>query len=452
MRRARSAFTLSLLALAATTAGCAATPSAATPSAPAAPAPRNLILMIADGFGPASATLAREVAGRPLALDAHLVGAISTFAADTLVTDSAASATALASGVKTNNGMVGELPDGTAVRTVLEEAEAHGLATGLVTTSRLSHATPACFAAHVPSRGMEQEIAAQMLAQGIEVLLGGGRATFLPRGDGGLRGDGRDLLAEAGAAGYQVVVDPAGLAAAGPGRVLGLFNDSHMEFEIDRDAQAEPSLAAMTARALELLADDPDGFLLVVEGARIDHAAHANDAVSHLSDILAYDAAFAVAAAFAAESGDTLLVSTADHETGGLTLGRSIGHEAFYEWRPEVLTGFRASPSAVARAAEADGEATRVLRELAGDPDLTDGERAELDTAAADGKTARFYNVLVPAVDRLARVAWTTTGHTGVDVLVYALGPGAERFRGHRDNTEIGRTVADLFGFELSAP
>lgn len=174
------------------------------------PRPKNLILMIADGCGPASITMARDYAravlGREeLTLDAIQTGAVRTASASSRVTDSAAGATAYACGVKTYNGAIAVDTAGRPLATLLEAAKARGMATGLVATSRISHATPAAFAAHVPQRAMESEIAAQMLAQRVDVLLGGGWSYFLPTAEGGRRQDGRNLLREAEAMGYQVV-------------------------------------------------------------------------------------------------------------------------------------------------------------------------------------------------------------------------------------------------------
>ncbi|MEO1727008.1 MAG: alkaline phosphatase, partial [Bacteroidota bacterium] len=191
----------------------------AEPNAP--PPPRNLIVLIPDGFGPTSQTMAREylheIEGRELVLDRILSGAVRTYASDSRVTDSAASATAYASGVKTYNGAIGLDATRAPVATILEAAEARGMATGLVATSRITHATPAAFAAHVPQRGMELDIAAQMLDQGIEVILGGGRPFFLPTDTNtdyaGRRDDGRDLVEEARERGYAVALDRAGFNA-----------------------------------------------------------------------------------------------------------------------------------------------------------------------------------------------------------------------------------------------
>jgi alkaline phosphatase len=310
--------------------------------------PKNLILMIADGCGPASITMARDYAravlGRKaLALDAIQVGAVRTASASSRVTDSAAGATAYACGIKTYNGAIAVDTTGQPVATLLEAAKARDMAVGLVATSRITHATPAAFAAHVPQRAMESDIAVQMLDQGIEVLLGGGWQYFLPLSEGGRRQDGRNLLREAEQQGYQIVRNRAALRQSLRLPVLGLFAADHLPYEIDRDTTQIPSLAEMTRVAIELLRNNPNGFFLMVEGSRIDHTGHANDAAAHVRDVLAYDEAVAVALNFARQDGQTLVVSVSDHETGGLSLGRNVDGQGIYAWHPEVLARVRAS-------------------------------------------------------------------------------------------------------------
>uniref|UniRef100_A0A832MII9 Alkaline phosphatase n=1 Tax=Eiseniibacteriota bacterium TaxID=2212470 RepID=A0A832MII9_UNCEI len=421
--------------------------AAAAGAAPPAVAgrPRNVIFMIGDGFGPAYVALAREVAGRPLALDPHLVGSSATASSDARVTDSGAAATALACGVQAPNLAIGVCAGGLPRRSILEAAEARGLATGLVATSRITHATPAAFAAHVPKREAEDDIAAQMVRQGIEVVLGGGARHFRPYAAGGRRDDGRDLLAEARRRGIEVVADRDGLARAGRGPLLGLFADSHMSYAFERDAAREPSLVEMTEAALARLAVDPDGFFLMVEGSRIDHAGHVHDAAAAAREAIEFDEAFAASLAFARRDGRTLVVVTADHETGGLSLGRALDGRAVYDWRPGVLRGVRRSATAMAERVGRGDDPRVVLAEDAGLADLSDEEAAGIRAAAGESRVL----AIAEAVNRRALVAWTTTGHTGVDVPVWAFGPGAERFAGTRRIDELGRAVAAALGLSI---
>ena len=359
--------------------------------------PRNVVLMIPDGCGPATLAAARMVVGHPLALDGILVGAVMTRSSDARVTDSGAAATAFATGHKTYNGGISEDTLHRPLATVLEAAEAKGLATGLVATSRITHATPAAFASHVDERTSEDRIAAQMLDQGIEVLLGGGRSHFLPRAAGGARDDDRDLLAESRARGAEVVVDRDGLeragrepaprvslhvgrsraaAAAGAARpLIGLFAMDHMAFWIDQDSLAQPRLVEMTGVALERLARSPRGFFLMVEGSRIDHAAHEDDTPTTVREALEFDAAVEAALEFARRDGHTLVISCADHETGGLTLGRRIGGGSRSDLHPEELARVRASAARMADRMRAGAHPESVMREWAGVDSLGEDER-----------------------------------------------------------------------------
>jgi alkaline phosphatase len=406
--------------------------------------PKNLILLIADGFGPASATLAREVAEHSLALDALLAGSVGTEAADSEVTESAAGATAYACGLKTYNGAIAVDAERRPCRTLLEAAEARGMATGLIATSRITHATPAAFAAHVAGREEEAEIAAQMAASGADVLFGGGRGFFLPA-PAGRREDGRDLLAELTDRGYFVAAGREGFEALALTPAVALLADDHMAYELDREETDEPSLGEMMRKALDLLsrseAAQAEGFFLMVEGSRIDHAGHGNDPAAHYRDVLAYDDAVAVALDFAHRDGETLVVSVADHETGGLALGR----DGVYAWDPAFLRGVTASAERMAGRIAAGEDTLAVAREGLGVDSLTVEEAAELRRA---GDLTRL--ALAGIASRRAGVGWTTLGHTAVDVLLYRFGPGAGRLSGHLENDAVGRLLFALLGLEPS--
>jgi alkaline phosphatase len=409
----------------------------AIPAAAQAPErPTNVIFLIADGFGPASATMGRAARGGPLAFDSVLVGTVETSATNSRVTDSAAGATAFACGIKSYNGAIGVGPDGAPCRTVLEAAEARGMATGLVATSRVTHATPAAYAARVARRSMEAEIAAQMAASGVDVLFGGGRAFF----DG--REDGRDLTAELRAAGAAVALDRAAYDALDATPAVALLAPNHLEYEVDRGWTDQPSLAEMTARALRLLAESADGaargFFLMVEGSRIDHAAHGNDPVGHLHDILAYDAAVAVALAFAAEHGNTLVVSTSDHETGGMTLAR----DGVYAWDPEPLMIAAASGERLGATLREGAHPLDAVIAAVGS-DLSDEETARVAAASEPGDLVKAYLAIV---SERSRIGWTTGGHSAVDVNLYAYGPGRALFHGAMTNDAVGRAVFAALG------
>jgi len=288
---------------------------------------RNIILCIGDGMGANHIALARnQTLGQDKKLHLErlpVLGLVRTHSADAAVTDSAASATAMACGIKTNNGMLSVAPDGTAYRTILEILDKKGWRIGLVATSTITHATPAAFAAHMPSRSQQQQIARQMLDCRVDILLGGGRKYWLPEGYGsGVRTDGQNLLAQAQAGGWQIIETKQQLNNLPPGPAIGLFaNDALTTIE------PEPSLSEMAAAAIKLLsstskdwfAPEPK-FFVMIEGSQIDQAAHANDAERCIRQTLLFDMAVKEALDFASMDKHTLLIVTADHETGGLAL------------------------------------------------------------------------------------------------------------------------------------
>ena len=451
MRLSLSLLRSSLLALTVCSAG--STAQVAPPVPPARPVtlderpaarpgqPRNVVLMIADGFGPASATMAAAATGAPLALDGILVGSVETSATDSRVTDSAAGATAYACGLKTYNGAIGVDAQRRPCRTVVEAAEAAGLATGLVATSRITHATPASFAAHVESRADEAEIARQLAASGVDVLVGGGLGLFPD-----------SLRQSMAAAGWTVATDRAGYDALATTPAAALLAPSHLAYEIDRDETDQPSLAELSVRALDLLAASPDGaaqgFFLMIEGSRIDHAGHANDPAAHLGDILAYDQAVAAVLAWAAADGQTLVVSTADHETGGMTLGR----DGLYAWDPAPLLRATASFEAMGLAMGDGGDPAEVVRAGLALDALPDGAAEALRGAYASGDPAAYLALIRDLASEPAGIGWTTGGHTAVDVGLYAAGPGAEAFHGRHPNDGVGRLLFDALGLAADVP
>jgi alkaline phosphatase len=434
------------------------------PNAPAGDEPPNVILMIPDGFGPASVTMARDYlrwrdGTAELPYDSLHVGSARTFSTSSYITDSAAGGTALATGVKTYNGAISVDTTKRPVGTLLEGAEQRGMATGLVATSRITHATPAVFSAHVADRGKENEIAQQQLNQDIEVLLGGGKRHFIPESESNsARDDDKNLLNTAEQKGYQVVETAEGLANASDGPLLGVFSNGHMAYEIDRP-DTQPSLAAMTETAIDVLSKKKEGYFLMVEGSRIDHAGHGNDAATHLHDILAFNEAVKTALDVAKNDPNTLVVIVSDHETGGLTLGRNRDGEGIYAWHPDKLADVKASSAAIAdsiraiRSSDADTETVRqriedTVTRLTGVSEVSEDRVERL--RKVEGPYA-LGNAVAPVVNKEALVGWTSHAHTAVDVGLYAYGPGANRFIGNHDNTTIGQRLADLMDVDLQA-
>ncbi|GIP31845.1 alkaline phosphatase [Paenibacillus sp. J2TS4] len=284
---------------------------------------RNVILLIPDGMGIGYMTAARIFKGEELSFERYVKGLMKTYSADTNITDSAAAGTAMATGYKTNNGMISVTPEGKEPDSILDAARGKGKATGLVATSRITHATPAVFTSHDPSRGNEVALAREYIGN-VDVILGGGRDMFLLEKDGGKQPE-RDLVAEAKAGGYDYITNRKEISQVKSNKVLGLFAMSDLKYEIDRDKENVPSLAEMTRLAVDVLSKKDNGFFLMVEGSQIDWAGHANDPVALIHDMLAFEKAVDVALEFAKKDKNTLVVVVGDHETGGINIGNTPG-------------------------------------------------------------------------------------------------------------------------------
>jgi len=289
--------------------------------------PRHIILLIGDGMGPeqvkAAGMYANGAAGTLSFESFAHAGYVTTYSANNAVTDSAASGTAMATGVKVNNGAISTAPDGTELETLVEHYSALGLSTGLVTTTYMTHATPAAFGAHNPSRNQTADIASDYLTQTRpDVLLGGGA--------NGLS------VASAQGAGYEVVTTAAEMAsvdteAAGL-KLSGQFGTTNLPYELD-GLGSLPHLSEMTQTALDVLDNNANGFFLMVEGGRIDHACHGNDLERAVRETIEFSNSVQVVLNWAATHPDTLIIVTADHETGGLAV---TGHDGIAGHLPVV--------------------------------------------------------------------------------------------------------------------
>jgi alkaline phosphatase len=436
--------------------------------AAACAAPKNIIIMFADGAAPAQWELGRYASHllrkQPFVVTDTLfregsLGLLATHPAGLFITDSAAGATALGTGFKSNNGAVAILPDGSRPRTVIEAAKQNGKRTGLVTTAEIYDASPAAFSVHAQSRREHQAIVDQYLALAPDVLLGGGRDAFLPQGAGGKRSDGRDVIAAFADLGYATLRDAAGLKETRSRRLLGLFADRSLAFDLDRDPAREPTVAAMTGAALLALSGptaDDRGFVLFVESQDPDHAGHANDVASLIRALWAFDDAVAVALAFQRTHPDTLLLITADHETGGFsaTYARkdiAAGPASLVVGPAEFEKVMRIGASLDAVAAKlgpkpgADALDALVSSHFPGftlDADLRDAilQRRPLER----NFSASPHAALGRMVARQTGFYWGSSGHTAQPVATGAIGPGAELFRGYRDNTEFGTALLEL--------
>jgi alkaline phosphatase len=441
--------------------------------APAAAAelPKNIIIMFADGaaptqwdFGRYSSTVLRRqpFVTTDVVFRQGVVGLLTTSPHGAYVTDSAAAASAMATGFKTANGAVSVTPDGASPRTVMEAAKAAGKRIGLVTSATVYDATPAAFAAHARSRRDSQALVDQLVTLEPDVLMGGGAEYFLPAGaPGGKRKDGQDVIAGFRTRGYQVVKTTAELAGASGARLLGLFAADDMEFEIDRDPAREPTTAEMTTAALKAIAQQsPKGFVLLVENENTDTAGHHNDAAALMRALWAFDDAVKVALEFQRRHPDTLVIVTGDHETGGFSptyalkdLGAVSAGNRFYSGDDQLrmLERITMSLSTVKDklGPKPSGEALDALLVKHFPGFRLDADLRELILGRKTDERNFSYvpqNALGRMVARQTGYYWGTSGHTPEPVLVGALGPGAELFRGYQDNTEFGKHLHQLVG------
>lgn len=274
------------------------------------PEVKNVILMIGDGMG-VSQVYSGITANNGLNLEkAKYVGFSKTYSANRYVTDSAAGGTALATGVKTNNGAIGVDADEKAVKSILEHAADNGLATGIVASCAITHATPASFVAHQPSRNMQEEIAADLVNSNITLFIGGGRDFFNKRKDK------RNLLEELKQKDFQIALDMEEVNNVNEGKLAGLVSEGHQPGYKERG----DFLPESTKKALELLGNHPEGFFLMVEASQIDWAGHANDTEFVVNEMVDFDHAIKIAFDYADSNPGTLVIVTADHETGGMSL------------------------------------------------------------------------------------------------------------------------------------
>ncbi|MEM1136386.1 MAG: alkaline phosphatase [Bacteroidota bacterium] len=279
---------------------------------------KNIIFLIGDGMGLTQVYAGMTANRGKLYLEnMPYIGMIKTYSSDAYITDSAAGATAFSAGKKTYNGAIGVDKDGKSIKTILEIAEEQGKATGLVATSSITHATPAAFIAHQLKRSMQEEIASDFLNTDIDLFIGGGKQFFANRGDG------KDLTTTLKEKGYQVVYSMEELVPLASGKIAALTaDDANPKYSEGRGDM----LPQATEKAIEVLSKNEEGFFLMVEGSQIDWGGHANDIQYVIDEMLDFDRTIAKALAFAAQDQQTLVVVTADHETGGLTLnGGNIG-------------------------------------------------------------------------------------------------------------------------------
>ena len=434
---------------------------------------KYIFYFIGVGMGAAQRQIAEEYKKGVMKEDGKLLmnslpfsAITTTYSADTLITDSAAAGTALATGHKTNNGYIAKDTKGNDLKTLLEMAQEEGRATGLVTTTRITHATPAVFASHNIDRDDENGIASDYVKSNVDYFAGGGYRHFTSK-DGELsskRKDDRNLVKEFQEKGYKTFVgqksaqDFKKWAPKEGEKAFAAFEASHMPYEIDRKADS-PSLSAMTEKGIELLKKDKDGFFMMVEGGRIDHASHANDVMGTIYDTIAFDDALKTAYKFYKENpNDTLIVVAADHETGGMGLG--FGNNYFLKL--DELKNVKVSVEDVLQKAYT-GDRDKFFKYIAdnmGLSKLTDAEKDSIikamdlqDKNKDASKMFGGYSPVAIAVTHIiserSGMQWTSYAHTAVQVPLAAVGKDSENFTGFKDNTEVAKLIGKSMGKEI---
>nr|WP_232278727.1 alkaline phosphatase [Paenibacillus sp. 481] len=403
---------------------------------------KNVIFMIGDGMGFSYTAAHRYMKDAPhtqlmekTLFDQHLVGTQMTYPEDPKenITDSASAATAMSAGVKTYNDAIAVDNDKSAVKTVLEHAKEKGMSTGLVATSEITHATPAAFGAHEEKRKSMDSIANDYFDEKIagkhkiDVMLGGGKK-FLVRND-------RDLTKEFQQAGYSYVTNREQLLKDESKQVLGIFAERGLPKMIDREVET-PSLKDMTESAIKRLDKNDKGFFLMVEGSQIDWAGHDNDVVAAMSEMEDFEQAFKSVLEFAEKDGETLVVLTADHSTGGFSLGTN----GSYNFDVAPIKAAKRTPDFMAAKIAGGADVEQTLKAYIG-LELKPEEIDAVKQAATTKKAAEIDNAIEKIFNTRSYSGWTTGGHTGEDVPVMAYGPGKERFAGMIDNIDQAKNI-----------
>jgi alkaline phosphatase len=408
--------------------------------------PKNIIMVISDGMGPAYTTAYRLYKDEPntpmvepTALDPFLVGTSRTYPASVsgYITDSAASATALSAGIKTYNGAIGLDVDKKPLESVLQRAKKVGKKTGVAVTSQIVHATPAAYIVHNESRNNYNEIADSFLDDRInnknvaDVMLGGGWSYFIR--------DDRNLVDEFKALGYQYADSYTDLLALPKGKpTLGLFADKGLSKALD---DTNPyRLSVLTESAISQL-ENVNGYFLLVEASQVDWAGHANDIASAMGEMEDLEQTIKLLKNYVDMHPDTLVVLTADHSTGGLT----IGADGDYRWSPEFIQNMKASVTVMSEKITDEEDMALYIEDMFGFA-LNGDEKNLISGMSVDMEPAERESVLKSILDKRTNTGWTTSGHTGVDVEVYAFGAGSQAFAGNLNNTDIAKQIFEFLG------
>lgn len=431
--------------------------------------PKYVFFFLADGAGPTHLEIARQYRqyihkeGMVIVdkiMKEGSLGVMTTHAANSLSTDSAAAATAMASGCKAKIGALGVCADDTVAVSAMEIARRRGMKLGLATNSMIYDASPAAFVCHVANRKDYPAILRRYMDMAPDVLLGGGLDQFLPKGQpGSQRTDDSDPIAEFAKLGYQTVSNLAQLERASSGKVLGLFGLSEMNFEIDRDRQNEPSVFDLTQAAIRLL-HGPRGFFAFIETENIDRASHSSDIASVIHDYREFDRAIGLAYEFYRKyPGETLIIVASDHESGGLGMTLALKDLSSTRGNNQIagnlrdfdkIRGIKISLQKAARLLgpnPSSAAVDKLITEHFPGFTLAPEFREKIVNNQFLSRTIfaePVANALGMMVANNTQIYWQNTAHSNHPVLVAALGVGAERFRGYYDNADFGQKLKAL--------
>lgn len=430
-------------------------------AAPPEKAVKNVILFITDGMSLSDVNLTRWYQdGKPLEMDKYFSGLVRTYASDSLTTDSAAGATAYATGHKIKSETVSILPDkitmpfieptkpdemNKPLPTLLEAAKLQGKGTGLVFTCELTDATPAVFASHAASRENKQSIAEQMVYSGVDVVLGGGSGYLVPGKGKVNRKDGEDLTKVLKTSGYEYVTNKKDLLGAKTNKVWGMFKEEALDADFDLDPQKQPTLAEMTTIAANKLSQNDNGFFLMVEASQIDWFGHDNDPVGIISETLAFDKALKAAIDFAKKDGNTAVISVSDHATGGLNMTN-------YDTMKDLNSVLKKAKH-TSYGIQDKINASNLKKVLAEDYGLTDLSKEEV-AAVKKGLKENLSPVIGHMIGNRVGVSFSTEDHVAEEIGLFAYHPNnfkptdfAES--GVVQNTDVGKYIQYVLGLDL---
>ena len=430
--------------------------------------PKYIIYMFTDGTGLSTVESARMynkvIKNKKFCITDKIMkhgsfGVTTTHSRSNIVTDSAGAASALSTGYKVNNGVIGMLPDGSKPQNIVEMVQKKGMSFGIASNSQISDASPAAFYSHSPSRHNMESIAMQLYNKKADIIMGGGKKYFLPINiQEGERKDNKNLINMFKESGYEYIDNKNSLLKAKGKKVIGLFNNDNMTYSIDRDKNSiEPSLIEITNKMINLLyTNSPQGFFMFVETEDIDNAGHRNDIAAAIHALSEFDDAVNIAYNFYQKHPDeTLLIVGSDHNSGGLSITYGFKDNDLKERDIPTIDLFKKIDNikiSLTKASYLIGEnpskksISKVMKQYF--PDFTiENDLINLLISKKHLNKQFWYspeNILGEMVARNTRIYWGSSGHTTEPVFITAIGPGSERLKGYLDNTDIGKFLKEI--------